>query len=146
MKKLGVLSILLIAIYAFTACCPCKKKSKNPLTLSSNSWTLIELNSNQKITRDDSNSFVMSFNNEDKQVNGRAQCNNFFGGYEILPQNKIKFGHMGATKAMCPNMQLEDDFLKTISEVDSFTIDGDALLLQTNGEVVMIFKAIPEVK
>lgn len=146
MKKVGLLTILLVAVYAITACCPCRKKVKNPLTLNSNAWGLVEINSNQKIEREDVNSFVMNFNDEEKQVNGRAQCNNFFGGYEVLPQGKIKFGHMGATKAMCANMELEDNFLRTISSVNSYAIDGTTLLLQIDGDVVMIFEAIPQVK
>ncbi|MFI3267589.1 MAG: META domain-containing protein [Rikenellaceae bacterium] len=146
MRKIGFLTILLIAVYAVTACCPCRKKVKNPLMLESNAWGLVELNSNQKIVREDNNSFVMRFDDAQSQVNGMAQCNNFFGSYEVLPQGKIKFGDMGVTRAMCQNMELEDDFLRTIADVNSYTIDGDVLLLLTNGEVVMIFNAIPAVK
>lgn len=146
MRKISLFALFTAVIVTMISCCPCRKKSKNPMHLSSAEWTLIEMNSNQAITKEDNNSFVIRFDDVEKQITGTAQCNNFFGGYEVLPQNKIRFGAMGATKAMCPNIEIEDEFLRTIAEVDSFTIDGDVLLLQKNGNVVMIFQALPAVK
>ncbi len=43
----------------------------------------------------------LRFETEGK-VSGFAGCNHFFGTYEIIDNESIQFGQMGATRKMCP--------------------------------------------
>lgn len=146
MKKISLALLFLISIIMVSSCCACRKTVKNPFKLDSCEWLLVEMNSKQDLKKGDNNSFTVRFDDVDKKITGMAQCNRFFGGYELLTGGKIKFGNMGATRMMCPDIEIESEFLGTFSEIDSYNIDGDMLLLQKKGEVVMIFQALPETK
>ena len=55
----------------------------------------------------------------------------------------LEMSQMGSTRMMCPNQEDEDKFFDMLSQVDSYTIDGDNLMLQRGGDVVAVFEAIP---
>lgn len=140
-NKISTALLLLVSVIMLASCCACRKKSKNPLMLDSVSWALIELNS-KAVDRQAEEKFVLRFDGVDKKISGFADCNRFFGTYNLIPSNRIKFDKMGSTRMMCENMDVESDFLKSLADVDSYTIDKDVLLLQEKGEVIMIFDAI----
>lgn len=142
MKKVLTLSLIAAVVAILTSCCGCKgAKSKNPHFLNSHSWQLVEMNK-QKISATE-DAYTITFDEKDHRIFGRGDCNRFFSTFEEQPVRKLEFSAMGSTKMFCPNQQQEDQFLKLLSEVNSYTIDGDMLMLQTNGEVSMIFQAIP---
>lgn len=146
MNRNFLFALTLIMVTLLSSCCGCHKAIKNPRTLVSNEWMLKEMNSQSDIVKDDNNSFVIAFDDVEKRISGMAECNRFFGSYTLEPVHKISFSALGATRAMCPNMSYETEFLQTIQDVDSYTIDGDVLLLQKGGDVVLIFDAVPQVK
>ena len=65
-------------------------------------------------------------------------CNLYSGTYEIKEET-ISFGPLMATKKYCENeMENENLWLKSVSEITSFSIDGKSVLLFDNkGKLIL---------
>lgn len=75
----------------------------------------------------------------DNKVAGHAGCNRYFGSYN-KSQAELSFSQMGATKMFCDGkMEIEDSFLKTLAEVDGFSVSNNKLRLQKGGQIIMEF-------
>jgi putative lipoprotein len=76
---------------------------------------------------------TISFQAEGK-VGGSAGCNSFFGSW-AAEGNAITFGHVGATKMMCPPPQMdqEDRFFAALGQAERFEIRDGALLIFSTG-------------
>ncbi len=71
---------------------------------------------------------TISFN-EDGKVNGNNSCNNYGGNYNVN-KNKLSFGMMKSTRKFCQeNAEIETTFMRNLTEVDSFKIHKDVLIL-----------------
>jgi heat shock protein HslJ len=55
--------------------------------------------------------------------------------------NALRLDPMGITNMACENMDLEDEFVKTLYEVDSYAIEGDILSLLDEGNVIAKLQA-----
>ena len=145
MKKLIRCSLIVSMVGLLTACCGCRgAKSKNPHFLTTDRWLMTEMHGKAvERTEENAESFTIIFDEKEQKVSGVAGCNNFFGPYEETPVRKIKIGPLGATRMMCPDMAMETDFMRMLGETDSYTVDGDMLMLQRDGEVIAIFQATP---
>ena len=66
---------------------------------------------------------------EDNRVVGFAGCNNIMGSYTLGVGNRIRFSQMATTMMACPDMEIEQEFLKVFELADNYTIVGDELLL-----------------
>lgn len=144
MKKLSIL--LLFA--AFVVSCGVKKSA----TIENNTWNLMELNG-EKLDRgvlEDSVSYTISFmidSTGTKQVNGKGECNYFFGGYSNDAEAKtIAIGNLGVTRAMCPNMEREDAYIKALMNSDTYEVNGDELTLKMGDKVSAKFANVPSKK
>ncbi len=135
----GAASLLLLV----SSCCGCRGGKSISHTLTSDSWKLVELGGGEKLTASEDNSYTITFDGQEGRVFGRGDCNSYFGSYKEEPTRRLSFSHMGSTRMMCPNQAGEDKFMSALGKVDSYTLDGDNLMLQNNGEVVAIFEAIP---
>ncbi len=130
--------MLLAAAALLAACCPCRRNksaAKYSLPLTETRWQLVRVNATG-ITPNDN--FEITFN-KDKSVNGIGACNRFFGKYEA-DGGKLKIGPLGATKMMCPDMELENAFLQMLDKIDTYTIDGNTLLLLYDGELLGVLE------
>ena len=79
---------------------------------------------------------TISFN-EDGKVNGNNSCNNYGGNYHVN-KNKLSFGMMKSTRKFCQeNAEIETTFMQNLTEVDSFKIHKDVLIL-LRGETQVI--------
>lgn len=140
---LSVLALSLISV--LSSCCGCKgAKSKNPHFLTSDKWSLVEMNG--KVVADEHRepeSYTLTFDAKESKIYGVAGCNNFFSTYKENDTRKLTVNDIGSTRKMCPNQTLENEFLSTIKKADSYTIDLDMLMLQKDGEVIAIFQAKP---
>jgi heat shock protein HslJ len=78
----------------------------------------------------------------DGSANGFAGCNTFMGGYE-LDGDAITIGPLASTRMACeePKMAAENAFLPTLEAADSWAIEDDELVLSTDGEETLRFKA-----
>ncbi len=141
--KILKIAALAAACIAIIACCPCRKgksTAKNSLPLTQTRWQLVRVNA-LNITPDDNFEIVF---HDDMSVNGIGACNRFFGKY-TASNGKIKIGPLGSTRMMCPNMADENAFLAMLDKIDTYTIDGNTLMLLKNGELLGVLEgSVPE--
>ena len=87
------------------------------------------------------NIFSITFNKEGK-LNGKTDCNGFFGSYTIGSDGFMTFGPIGSTLMYCEGSQ-EADFTKPLSEVSRYTSDTNdnlTLLLKNDSGAVVFTK------
>ena len=84
-----------------------------------------------------SDAFTLTFS-EDGKVNGKTDCNSFFGTYTI-EGSKISFGPLGATRMFCENSS-EGEFLALLEKVTAHSFDTNKSLTLTSGTTTMVFK------
>ena len=80
---------------------------------------------------------------EQGRISGRAQCNNYFGGYRVT-DNKIMFSSMGATRMTCPMNRIdkEKQYLEAFPLIDYLTIsDNELALKQKKGDLILTYAA-----
>lgn len=102
-------------------------------------WVNNKMSNDEIIVPKKANAFSINFK-ADGGVSGKTDCNGFFGEYKISG-NKLSFGSMGATLMFCDDSQ-ESIFIKSLSEVESYSIDkNNNLVLELKmGSGSMIFK------
>lgn len=82
----------------------------------------------------------MEFNLKENKVFGFSGCNRFTGSIEVT-ENTIKFGMLAGTKRLCPDMKVEDEFLKIISDrTMDFSFSDKGLLLENEDGSVRLQK------
>ncbi|MBS1629036.1 MAG: META domain-containing protein [Bacteroidetes bacterium] len=73
------------------------------------------------------------------RVFGHAGCNSFFGSFALNGSQGLSFSGMGATKKACPDMNVEDAFLKALDGVVRFRLHSDSLSLEnSNGSSLLL--------
>lgn len=78
------------------------------------------------------------------RVAGNASCNRFFGSYQLLEGDRIRFGRFGATMMACPDMTLEQRFLEVLQRADSYSVaDGVLALNRSRMAPLARFEARP---
>ena len=135
----NLISILVVAVVAvaMVGCCACRK-GKNNKPLTGTEWQL-ERMMGQEVDID-ADQFVFVFSN-DGRFSGVGACNRMMGDYFITDKGAIKFGALAGTRMMCPKAHLEAEFTKIISQATHYEIDGDLLLILSNGELQAVFRA-----
>lgn len=131
---------ILFAMVAMVTFAACAEKAQT--SLENTEWKLIELNGNSnEVFAAQPDTFFFTLSSENG-LNGAGACNRFFGSYvaDETP-NALRLDPMGMTKMACENMDLEDEFVKTLYEVDSYTIEGDVLSLFDEGNVIVKLQA-----
>ena len=82
---------------------------------------------------------------EDDKVSGNAGCNSYFGTIKIKG-NGITFSQLAMTEMACMEpegiMEQEQEYLSFLSDVVSFSIDGDQLILKKDGQAQLTFEII----
>lgn len=114
------------------------------LNLTDNQWNLTELNGEAfELSEDFNTTPYIAFVTEESEnkIVGNAGCNRYFGGYELGEESMISFSQMGATMMACPNLDLEESYLKAVGSTVSFMIDQNTLsFLNEEGEIVAKFE------
>ena len=124
--KFGIYSFLFLMV--ITSC----EDNATP-NLSDHEWEVIAINGTQL----SGTLPTLSFDLEEGKVNGNASCNNFFGSVEVI-ESSIKFGMMGSTRMMCPDMTNEDLLFKNLDKVNSYSFKGNHLLLSSENDEVSL--------
>lgn len=82
------------------------------------------------------------FEREGNRVLGFAGCNRFSGTCEYLGEGRLRFSMMAATRMACPDMTVEDEFLRALGTADSYTTNGKVLkLLRAKMAPLAVFEA-----
>ncbi|MEO8403581.1 MAG: META domain-containing protein [Chitinophagaceae bacterium] len=135
MKKL--VFILLIAVIATTSCSP---KLSPDYNWGNQRWVLTELKSvpvQLSGTRKDA---FIEFSPTEKRFTGNGGCNRINGNYE-LRNDKISLGEVISTKMSCEDVSFETTFLNTLADVNKYEVQGNALLLKHNKDVILKFES-----
>ncbi len=131
----------MIAAATVVAC-----STEQPTTLENTEWKLVELrgeNSPAFAAEPDTFFFTLS---EENGLTGVGACNRFFGNYRIGGLDTLMLSPMGMTQMACPNIELEDEFVKMLYEVNTYSIEGNRLVLFNEGEKVAEMEAVAEQK
>lgn len=93
-------------------------------TLTNTRWVLTGL---LGFGEDLSASAYMMLSDTGFHVSGMSGCNRFFGKYELLQGNKIRFFNLASTMMACAEdqMKLEQAFLSQLRTIDNYTLTPD---------------------
>lgn len=131
----------MIAMATLAAC-----STKQPATLENTEWKLVELRgeSNPEFAAEP-DTFFFSLS-EENGLTGVGACNSFFGNYRIGKQDTLVLSPMGMTQMACHNMELEDEFVKMLYEVNTYSLEGSRLTLFNEGVKVAEMEAAAQQK
>ena len=105
-------------------------------------WDLAEINGQKIELAEGITTPFIGFNQQEDRIYGNAGCNSFFGEMIIDSTNvdALRFDHLGSTRMMCPNMELEDTFLMTLGQVSGIEYNAEELQLKDNANnVILLF-------
>lgn len=130
----------MIAMATMAAC------SQQPVAIENTEWKLVELygNTNEQFAAEPDTFFFML--STENGLNGVGACNRFFGNYRLGGLDTLELEPMGMTQMACPNMELEDEFVKMLHEVNTYSIEGNRLVLFNEGVKVAEMEAVAEQK
>ena len=134
----SVLIMAVVAMFSLTAC-----GGGDNLSIENTKWNLTELQGAAHEVFDDADTFWFSLDGE--SIVGVGACNRFFGGYQLSGNNGFRIGGMGMTRMACPDMELEDVFVRLFDEVDNYAIEDNNLVLKSGDEIVARFAGEPVV-
>ena len=79
----------------------------------------------------------------DSKVSGSTGCNQYNGGYDLQGNGAITFGAIASTQAFCEDLaDQEQAMLKGFDDAKTAEVaDGDLQLLDSSGDVLMVFGA-----
>jgi heat shock protein HslJ len=83
---------------------------------------------------------------EDGSASGNASCNQYFGSYEI-DGSSLTFGPLASTEMFCGEpgvMDQETAYLAALASVDTWSIDGETLILSSGDTEVLRYEAISQ--
>ncbi len=142
MKIRTFLCALICAMVLVGCCSACRQRQKNAKPLKGTEWHLVQMEGK------DMNLPLNSFNltlGQDGSISGVAACNRLLGQYTVADNYAINLGQVGTTMMLCPeNGELENTFTQLLGSITHYDIDGDMLLLLSNGTIKAIFKAVPK--
>lgn len=136
MKKLIQNILFLVLLSLFINCKPKLNSNESDLK---RVWMLVEF---QNFKKEDfiKNKAQLNFTNL-KNPSANMGCNQI--SFEIeLKQKTIKFINIRSTRMFCENgMELENEFLKSFAQYNSYAVEGQKLILTTSKKEKMIFVA-----
>ena len=134
------LSILFLASF-FALSCTCKKNITEPSTQNiKRVWMLVEFKDYKKEYLAEEKAFLDMTNSE--RATSKMGCNNLSFSYSIKDGKSIQFSQGIATRMYCQDhMKLETDFLKDITLVKNYKVEGHFLTLTSSKGEKMRFVA-----
>jgi heat shock protein HslJ len=143
MKTMRVLSTVALAVI-ITACCACRG-NKNAIPLTDVEWRLTQLGG-ENVTAGEKFRMTLA---SDGKISGVGDCNRYNGTFtRTAGSNRTSGGlkvggNLVATRMMCPDQARETAFLKMLTDIESWSIDGERLMLLKGGDVLAIFEPYP---
>jgi len=124
-----------ISILALVSLVSCAKENQKSID---GQWEVLFIN-NQRILNNPPN-FVINLRT--LKIAGFAGCNQFFGSIE-MDEKDLQLNGIGSTRALCPDMTIEESFLNVLRDVTSFTFEANVLVLNTeNKDISMKLKPL----
>lgn len=138
------LSLCLIALTLLGGCKTNKKVADvNSLPLCETHWDLISIEGQSIDEKTFTTNPYIIFDTLGKYT-GNLGCNIFFGTY-FQKKQKIELEYGGATKRLCPKMDLENKFLNTLKkDISNYSIEGKTLILYAGKTEIAKFEGKQE--
>lgn len=76
---------------------------------------------------------------EEGRVTGRGPCNGFTGN-QSAPYPWIAIGPLAVTRMACPSLAQEAAFLAALQEATLVEVQGTAMILSTDADVLMVLE------
>ena len=108
------------------------------ITITSSPWELTIMNGRVIHSQMDRNPYIKLNENT---ISGNGGCNTFQGNYTTLNEGSLYFEKLISTKMACPDLVIENAFIKTLQETTGYQINGDTLIL-LNAEKYSLAKFI----
>ena len=137
MRTLFCMTISALAVILLSGCCACRK-GKNNLPLHGTEWHLMRLMGKDLAL--DNDKFVFTFS-ADGEFAGTGACNRIFGAYKSNDSRALSFENLASTRRMCPDANLETEFSAVLGRATHYEVDGNILMILSNGEVQAILMA-----
>lgn len=87
----------------------------------------------------DGEGYTLNFG-ADGVLSGQGDCNRIMGEWRSDATRKMQLSKLATTRAMCEDAKGEQLFIEALNNTDSYSIDGDKLLLLNKGSVVLIME------
>ena len=119
-------AVLLCAGIGMTAC-GSGKQAVQAIDLTGE-WNIVTVNGD---TIKAENTPYLGLDMAEKRLYGNAGCNRMMGTFEAdsLQPGKIKFGEIGTTRMMCPDMDTESKVLQALNSVQGYAETGQGIAL-----------------
>jgi len=89
------------------------------------------------------NEVVLEINSSQQKFSGKAICNEINGTIKYIEDNKITISKVISTRKMCPNLELETEYISALQSVEEFNIEANELrLLDLKGKTILSYKMI----
>ncbi len=100
-------------------------------------WTLKRIHSGTSVDDDITGKAFIKFNEEKNSAGGNGSCNSF-GSTLVVSGNTIHLSNIFSTKMYCEGVQeTENNFLKSLGEVNRYDIKGKMLSLYKDKELLL---------
>ena len=140
MKRTILFSLtLLISALVIVGCCDCRKRSKLEKPLVGTTWQLVQLMGQEVVAEGDS--FTLCFSDNGTAA-GAGGCNRFTVTYSVDKTRALAMNNLGSTRRYCENHVMENAYYDMLEEVTHYEMDGDNMILLSNGTLVGIMKAV----
>jgi heat shock protein HslJ len=63
------------------------------------------------------------------RAEGRGGCNRFSGPFSVAAVGELRLGPLTTTRAACPDLTAESEFLQALNQTERYRIKGDTLEL-----------------
>ena len=141
MKRTILFSItLLISALMVVGCCDCRKRSKLEKPLVGTTWQLVQIMG--KEVKSEGDSYTILFHNNGTAT-GAGDCNRFTLTYTVDKSRALDIANLGSTRRYCENHVAEGAYYDMLEGVTHYEMDGDNMLLLSNGTLVAIMHALP---
>lgn len=144
LQKSFLLPLLAISLFATNGCESTGGSARTPLESTIGDWTLTQLagDDGARLPANETARPTLSIDG-DGLVSGFSGVNRYTGSLSLdaLAQGQFSLGPVATTRMAGPPeaMDLESQFLETLSRVDAYGVEGDVLVLEGAGEGLLHF-------
>lgn len=145
MKKLLSFFVMAVVVAAVGfGCCACRKNAKQAKPLIGTEWHLVKLMETDATFAEGKFDirFIEGETPSEGTIQGVGGCNHIIGGkFTVGDKGSLAVGQLGATRMACPELELEIKFFEALRSTTHYEIDGDVLMLLSNGKLQATLQA-----
>lgn len=142
-NRLLAIPVVLAGIFTLSSC----RAQKHVASNISGDWNIVSVGGKVIDTSANEIQPYIHFNADDGRIHGNTGCNRLMGECTIdRSKGTLKFGNLGSTKMMCPDMDTEMAVLNALEKVVTYkTDDGRKLeMLDVDGKNVLTLEFAPQ--